>query len=333
MKKPFLFILCFLSAVSLAFAWGSWGHQHINHAAVFALPDTLRRFFYNHIDYITEEAVGPDIRKYTINDRAEFPRHYINLEVFGIRHMDSLSSDQQELKSQFPDSIIQKAGILPWYILQMEDKLTRSFQSGRKSEILFLAADLAHYIGDANMPLHTSVNHDGQFTNQKGIHAFFEGQLPELFGKQYNLYTGDAIYIPDLKKETWSMIQLSFDKADTLLAVERKLRESFQNDRIYRLDSAGKSLKNKFNDPVHSYEYARQYHQQLNGMVERQIRNAIREVANYWYTAWINAGKPDLSSLDPESLTKKNELDLRKDIQLWKQGKVNGFKSEDEFPQ
>lgn len=47
-------------------------------------------------------------------------------------------------------------------------------QRGRKDEILFLAGDLGHYLGDAQMPLHTSLNHNGQLTGQTGIHAFFE---------------------------------------------------------------------------------------------------------------------------------------------------------------
>ncbi|HLK31030.1 MAG TPA: zinc dependent phospholipase C family protein [Puia sp.] len=330
-RKPFVLAIILLGSISLVFAWGSWGHQHINHAAIFALPEQMRSFFYNHIDYVTEEAVGPDIRKYSLNDRAESPRHYINLEVFGINTMDSLPSDLQQLKAKYPDSVIQKAGSLPWYILQMEDKLTKAFKARRKTEILFLASDLAHYIGDASMPLHTSVNHDGQLTNQKGIHAFFEGQLPELFGEEYNLNTGNAKYIDDITKETWHMIQVSFLKADTLLAVERKLKETFPKEKIFRLDSNGNVMKNKFNDPVHSYEYAKKYHEMLNGMIERQIRQAISEASNFWYTAWVNAGKPNLSELDPESLTKRNEENFKKDNKLWQEGRVSGFRPEQEF--
>jgi len=330
-RKPFALSIFLLAGISLVFAWGSWGHQHINHAAVFALPEEMRSFFYNHIDYMTEEAVGPDIRKYSLSDRAESPRHYINLEVFGVRTIDSLPSNIQELKAKYADSIVQKAGSLPWYILQMEDKLTKAFKARRKTEILFLAADLAHYIGDASMPLHTSLNHDGQLTNQKGIHAFFEGQLPELFGENYNLNTGNAKYIDDVTKETWHMIQVSFEKADTLLAVDRKLKETFPKEKIYKLDSNGNVAKNKFNDPVHSYEYAKKYHEMLNGMIERQIRQAISEAANFWYTAWVNAGKPNLNDLDPESLTKRNEENYKKDYKLWQQGKVLGFKPEQEF--
>ncbi len=333
LRKIFVLAIAFLGSISLLFAWGSWGHQHINHAAVFALPDEMRPFFYNHIDFVTEEAVGPDLRKYSLNDKSESPRHYINLETFGVRNMDSLPSNLQELKTKYPDSVIQKAGSLPWYILLMQDRLTKAFKGRRKTEIIFLAADLAHYIGDANMPLHTSLNHDGQLTNQKGIHAFFEGQLPELFGKDYNLNTGTAKYIDDITKETWHMIQSSFEKADTLLAVDRKLKETFPKEKIYKLDSAGNVIKNKFNDPVHTFEYCKRYNEMLNGMIERQIREAIREASNYWYTAWINAGRPNLNDLDPEFLTKRNEENFKKDYKLWQEGKVSGFRPEQEFNQ
>jgi hypothetical protein len=49
----------------------------------------------------------------------------------------------------------------------MMEKLTQAFKEKRKSEILFIAADLGHYIADAHMPLHTSDNHDGQLTDQR----------------------------------------------------------------------------------------------------------------------------------------------------------------------
>jgi hypothetical protein len=47
-----------------------------------------------------------------------------------------------------------------------DGKIDTSIQ-GKTSEILFIAADLGHYIADAHMPLHTSDNHDGQLTDQR----------------------------------------------------------------------------------------------------------------------------------------------------------------------
>jgi hypothetical protein len=330
-KKAILLAVIFSASVSIVLAWGNWGHQHINHAAVFALPEEMRPFFYNHIDFITEESVAPDLRKYTIVDKAEGPRHYIDLELFGVKSMDSLPVSLQELSAKYNDSIIRKAGSLPWYILQMEDKLVKAFKNRRKTEIIFVAANLGHYLADATMPLHTTLNHDGQLTGQKGIHAFFEGQLPELFGGTYNFHTGNAKYIEDIPKAAWNLIQNSFNLSDTLLSVERKLKEGLPIEKIYVTDSAGHLVKNKFNDPVHTYEYAKKYHEALNGMVERQIRQAIRVTADFWYTAWVNAGKPELINLDPAELTKRNAENYKKDYKLWKLGKVWGLKPEQEF--
>ena len=313
----------------LLLSWGGFGHEHINRSAVFALPGSLQQFFYNHIDFITLESTIPDLRKYTLNDKAENPRHYIDLENFG--QPDTLPANLADLKKKYEEKILQKNGILPWYIQDMMEKLTKAFKEKRKTEILFIAADLGHYLGDAHMPLHTSDNHDGQLTNQKGIHAFWEAHLPELFGNGYNYYTGPAVYINDISKETWRIITSSNQLADTLLLADRQLKEQFPADNIYKKDNAGNIIKSKWNIPVHTLEYSKQYHDKLNGMVEKQMRLAITATANFWYTAWVNAGSPNLSDLDPETLTKNNRKALKKELNLWKKGKLYGLESEKEF--
>ena len=64
--------------------------------------------------------------------------------------------------------------------------------------------------------------------------------------------------------------------------------------------------KNVFGQPVHTFEYAQAFHNAMKGMVESQMRHSIQDIANFWYTAWVNAGKPDLNELDPAELTKCN---------------------------
>jgi len=333
MKKLFFVALFISCGITLVFGWGAWGHEHINRSAVFALPDdNLRAFFYNHIEFITDEAGVPDLRKYTLNDKDEYARHYINLESYWQDVPDSLPRTFKEIKLKYASDVLQKYGILPWYIQEMMDKLTAAFKQKRKEEILFLAADLGHYLGDAHMPLHTALNHDGQLTNQKGIHALWESQLPELFGDNYNLNTGKAKYITDVNAEIWKIILASHKLADTLLAIDRDLQASFGgNDKVYELDSAKNIKKNKFNQPIHSNAYAKKYNALLNGMVEKQLRGAIAATANFWYTAWVNAGKPDLRDLDPKELTDRNAANLQKDIRLWQQGKLSGIRSDKEF--
>ncbi len=301
MKNIIARFLCIiiLSVCSIVFvSWGTWGHQHINNAAVFALPEGMRTFFYNHIDFITEESVIPDVRKYTINDKAEFARHYIDMESFQTSQADSLPQTMKAANAKYDAKFLDKNGILPWYMMEVMQKLTKAFQDKKKAEILFLSADLGHYLGDANMPLHTSLNHDGQLTGQRGIHAFFESQLPEMFGNSYNFYTGDAVYIKDVQAEIWRIVNDSHKLADTLLQTEQKVKAGFDTSKIHQKDAAGNVVKNKYNQWVHSFEYAKAYHDALNGLVERQLRAAVVSTANFWYTAWVNAGSPDLSTLD-----------------------------------
>jgi hypothetical protein len=336
MKKRLLSILlvtALLTGSVFFLSWGTWGHQHINHAAVFALPDRMRHFYYNHIDFITEESVIPDVRKYTINDKAEFPRHYIDLESFQPNNStaDTVAKTMNEAVAKYDAKFLEKNGILPWYMMDVMQKLTKAFQDKKKAEILFLSADLGHYLGDANMPLHTSVNHNGQFTDQKGIHAFFESQLPEQFGNSYNFYTGDAVYIKDVQAEVWRLINTSHKLADTLLLTEKKLKSGFDAGKIYMKDSAGSILKNKYGDPVHTYEYSKAFHEALNGMVEKQLRAAVSATANFWYTAWVNAGSPDLNLLDEQTLTERNNKNYKNDYKLWKKGQLFGFKIDKEF--
>jgi len=314
-----------------ALAWGTWGHNYINKGAILALPPEMGLFFYRHSDFIVQESTVPDLRKYTLNDKAEHPRHYINVESYGYpEHGLPLSVDSAI--AQFGKEHVDEYGILPWYMEEMMKKLTEAFRKGRKTEILFLAADLGHYAGDAHVPLHTTKNHNGQLTGQQGIHAFWESQLPELFGDTYNLYAGEATYISDIRARIHSVIDSSFALLSPLLSAEKSLSVNARPDELYAKTDDGKLVKNRFNQPVHTTEYAQHYHMRLNGMVEAQLRHAIRLTADLWYTAWVNAGKPKMSFLDGMTENKTIMSAYKRDMTAWKKGKITNCHPEVEFP-
>jgi hypothetical protein len=66
-------------------------------------------------------------------------------------------------------------------------------------------------------------------------------------------------------------------------------------------------------------------------MVEKQLCKAVEATSSYWYTAWVNAGKPDLSDLDAPELTTNNKTSLQKELRLKKEGKMAALNSEKEF--
>jgi S1/P1 Nuclease len=315
--------------VFLLLSWGIFGHEHINKSAVFALPKPLQTFFYNHIDFITQESTVPDLRKYTLKDKAENPRHFFDVENFG--NMDSIPHNFEDAKKKYEQKFLNDNGILPWYIQEMMVKLTKAFKDKRKTEILFLASDLGHYIGDAHMPLHTSANHDGQLTNQKGIHALWEARIPELYGKNYNYHTDEAKYIENIETATWALVMDSHSLVSPLLLADKMTKETFPAESVFLKDDKGNIARNKFNDPLFADEYTKKFNEALNGMVENQMRKAILATSSYWYTAWVNAGKPNLDDLDLVDLTNRNKKLLKQDLKLWNKGKVFGLESEKDF--
>lgn len=333
MKSGFLKVTLIFSliaaSISLVYAWGSWGHKHISRAAVFALPSAMQTFYYNHIDYLTESAVVPDLRRPLLNDKNEAPRHYIDLEDFGNIPLNLFPKTAKEAYKKYDSAFLNKTGILPWYIQNLTEKLTFAFKKKSKSEILFLSSELSHYVADAHMPLHTSSNYDGQLTNQKGVHALWESTLPQMFGEAYNFKTVPARYIEDITAETWKIIEQSHSLVDTLLSIEKQVRNRFTKENMYQKDSTEKTVM-FYNSPVFSDEYAKEFHTELGGMVENQLRLSIYDVACLWYTAWVNGGSPNLTALDDPHLTKQNRKNYKKELKGWQKGKLFNLKIERE---
>lgn len=324
-----IIVLLVTGSVSVLFAWGEWGHKHINRAAVFALPDGMIKFYYNHIDFITESAVVPDLRRGVLNDKAEPPRHYIDIEDFGNIPIESFPKTTKEAYQKWDSAFLNKTGYLPWYIQNLEEKLTQAFKKRSKSEILFISAEIGHYVADAHMPLHTSSNYNGQLTNQKGVHALWESTLPQQFGNDFNFKVEKAKLITDIAAETWNMIAQSHALVSPLLKTEKQNRDAFDKEKLYKKDNSGK-LVLSYNQPVFSDEYARSFNVALNGMVEQQLRLSIRDVADYWYTAWVNAGSPELLSLDDAHLTKQNAKNFKKEYKAWNKGRLLNLSNERE---
>src|ERR1041385_7965840 len=114
----------------------------------------------------------------------------------------------------------------------MLSRLTTAFKEKNQAKILKLSAEIGHYIADAHVPLHTNSNHNGQLTNQQGIHAFWESRIPELLAdSDWDFFIGTAQYIPNPGNFIWQRVLESAAAADSVLAYERELITSFPPDK------------------------------------------------------------------------------------------------------
>jgi hypothetical protein len=62
----------------------------------------------------------------------------------------------------------------------------------------------------------------------------------------------------------------------------------------------------------------------LNGMVERRLAQSIFAVASFWYTAWVNAGQPDLKKLTRKELSEEEQGEFSKLEATWRNENIKG---------
>jgi hypothetical protein len=318
--------ICILLLAAMALpvtvnAWGFWAHRKINRMAVFTLPPDMMVFFKKHIEYLTEESVGPDRRRYASPDEA--PRHYIDLDQYGMFPFDSLPRNWYAAVEKYSEDTLIAHGILPWHTLLTMHKLETAFREKNTRAILRHAADLGHYIADAHVPLHTHSNYNGQHTDQHGIHAFWESRIPELFGEGYDYFVGKAEYIDNPSARIWEIVLQSASAVDSVLAFERALNSSFPSDQKYSLELKGNTAQ-----PLYSEAYSMQYQTMLNGMIEKRMRAAIQAVASFWLTAWANAGQPNLAEFPDTPASEEELLELEEEKRQFLRGLIKGREHE-----
>lgn len=296
-------------------SWGFFAHKRINRIAVFTLPKAMAGFYEANIDFITEHAVDPDKKRYV--DSLEAPRHFLDADHYGKRPFMKLPVKWKAAVKKYSEDTIKKYGTVPWEIQYQYYRLVDAFKRHDTTDILKTSANLGHYVADAHVPLHLTMNFDGQLTHQTGIHALWESRLPELFGDHYNYYVGKAQYIENPLNEAFKICRSSFKCVDSVLRFERLIGKSFSKTQKYQV-----IRRNNKNAQDYSETYAKAYHTVLNGMVERRMRSSILEIGSFWYSAWVDAGQPDLNKLIAHRMTKEQRQKIKREADLYKTGKV-----------
>ena len=250
-----------------------------------------------NISFISEHAVDPDKRRYAVAE--EGARHFIDIDHYGIYPYTSLPRKWKEAIIKFGEDSLREYGIVPWHIQTMLSRLTNAFKEKNFSKIMKNSAELGHYIADSHVPLHANSNHNGQYTNQRGIHGFWESRVPELLAeKEFDFFIGKAAYIANPLEFAWARVLESAKAADSVLHVEKELTMQFDADKKYAFENRNGVLIRQY-----SSAFTIAFNKQLEGMIERRMRQSIFAVASFWYTAWVNAGQPDLTALSKKQFS------------------------------
>ena len=271
-----------------------------------------------NIDFLSEHAVDPDKRRYAV--AGEGPRHYIDIDHYGRYPYTSLPHDWKDAVAKFGEDSLLAYGIVPWHVQVMLGRLTKAFKEKNFSSIMKNSAEIGHYIADAHVPLHASSNHNGQLTNQLGIHAFWESRVPELLAdKQFDFFIGKATYIKNPGVFIWDRVLESGKEVDSVLTFEKELSKQFPGDKKYAFEKRNNIIIRQY-----SSAYTIAYNNKLNGMVERRMRQSIFAIASFWFTAWVNAGQPDLSGLTSRQFSENDLKGFEELNESWKNNTITG---------
>jgi hypothetical protein len=272
---------------STVLSWGFWAHKEINRYAVQALPVEMQPFFKHFADSIIAHAIDPDVRR--SSDPSEASTHFIDIDRYGKYPFSDLPRPFDEASRKFGKATIDSNGTVPWRIVEFKQKLTDAMKLRDTTQILFYSSNLGHYVADAHVPLHATENYDGQLSAQKGLHARWESRIPEKFGSAFKLGAPSVQYIKDPLNTAFDIVLESAMLVDSVLALDLEVRHEIPRSELTHV------VQRRGRDELeYSDKYFALYQKKLNDMVERRLKDAIRRVASFWYTAWVDAGKPKL---------------------------------------
>ncbi len=256
---------------SVGSAWGPTAHRLVNSWAVETLPFEIRGYFEANRQFLIERANDPDdlVKK----DRYEVKHHYIYLDKYGHFPYPSLPHSFPRAVEQFGSGRVNRDGLLPWHIGAYSLRLTEALKAHNWEKVKQDAAALGHYVADAHDPLNTTQNFDGQLTGQAGLASRFGVQLVDRYSNFFIFRPQDAVKIDDPTEAAFQICLEAHTWVEHIILADQRSLEGLSG----------------FNE-----DYLDRFYSAVGASAMRQLNAAAHDLSSYWYTAWLNAGRPAL---------------------------------------
>ncbi|HET7217873.1 MAG TPA: hypothetical protein VFJ02_07485, partial [Vicinamibacterales bacterium] len=136
---------------------------------------------------------------------------------------------------------------------------------------------VGHYVADAQVPFHASLNHDGQLTGQWGIHSRFEAELFERYRDRLQV-SPKIVKIDSARDLVFDSLIASFPHVQAILDADKQA-------------VAGRD--------VYDDGYFAMMFERLKPLLEERLSVSVTAVASAITNAWEQAGKPSLPPDQP----------------------------------
>jgi alkylated DNA nucleotide flippase Atl1 len=279
------FAVALLSVPVSMRAWGMDVHRFLTKRALDGLPPAVKPFFDERREFVSEHAADPDLWRVVglKNDFGnEDPNHFLDIDALDDPPpFKNVPHDWTQFVAKYGKDRAIAAGRLPWRAEEIYKKLVVTFQDiGRPAgppyaadNARYLSAVLAHYIEDAHVPFHATSNHDGQLTNQRGLHSRFESELVAQHMASLKLAPVTVHHVGNVREFVFDTLVESQALVAPVLRADREAAagREFYDDRYFARFSAGAL-------PI----------------AEKRMSDAASAVASVIVAAWEEAGKPPL---------------------------------------
>jgi hypothetical protein len=258
------FVLAALPAAP-ALAYGDRAHQAVTDKAIDTLPKALKSFYKSHkLEMPTLALEGQPPQEGT--DRRFAADRFMPFPFSDLPHKEAA------LKERYPD-LAEQAGRLPWLIHESFGKLVEAFKGGDKVRILEESDRLAALVTDLHNPLALTDNADGQKTEQHGLWIRFSVKLPEAMGKDLDLDPDAAVLVDNPDEHVFSIMNATYVWADNLLYEEELAHRGYGG---------------------YGERYFENFARRAGKLLNDRLSHAADEVGSLWYSAWSQAGRPEL---------------------------------------
>ena len=299
-------LLLLAVAAPPALAWDDDTHEMIAAEAVARLPEPLRGLFSGDaLKRLQDASIAPDARTAKLKEeksplyQAERVKHFFDIDAITAEPypFKDFPHDRKAAEAKFGAKAFEEHGTVPWTTADALAALADTMKRGDTDVIFTAAGDLAHFAADLHMPLHVTKNYNGQFTGNKGIHKMLEVGLvkryPAFYAEEVKKDQTEPAYLADPQDRLFDWLIAANARVAPILAADTAARQA--TGYVPPSDAAD---FDKEADDVSS-ERAKPYYAALKRELESRgspeaaaMRDAAAHLADLFYTAWTNAGKP-----------------------------------------
>lgn len=267
-------ILILIPLIFLLSSWGWQGHQIISSSILDCFNEEMA-VFEDWVPYLTEHASDADYRKN--DDPSEGPKHYIDIDSYPeFLETGRIPTTLDSCINIHGAGFVDDNGYLPWATLNTYHCLVECMKHAEWDNARSAAADLGHYVADGFMPLHITKNYDGQLTDNNGIHSRYEADMIGDYADEI-IYEGTPVEeIGDVTAYVFSYLYKNYEYVDDIIQAD---------------DDAKDVSGGSYNDA-----YLEKLWEETGDFTIEMFRGASHALASLIYTAWLQAGQPDIDN-------------------------------------